>query len=216
MLERAVTALASLQKACLTGRSRLLAAGAFDIGMRGLRRRLPDLIEYLSLTMEHQTSTMVPRLTANRLVELGELLKTACDCLEGLSIPDTLVHNDVNPSNILYNGSRCVLTDWCEAGVGNPFLTFEHLSLLAASEAERARLREIYGGFWLDCLGTRQIEEAFHLAPLLAIASYLCGRADWLVSPSRNDPHFESCARSLARHIDRAAQVAGLQEVLCS
>lgn len=215
-LELATTTLASLQKACIARRSDLLDAGASDIGVKHLQRRLPDLIEYLSLSMERQTSIRVPRLTASRLLEIGNVLKDACGRLEELSIPATLVHNDLNRCNILYNGSRCVITDWSEAGVGNPFIAFEHLSLLTTSEAERMRLREVYRRCWLDILSTRQIEQAFQLAPLLAIASYLYGRGDWLASPLRNNPHFESYARSLARHMDRAARAAELREALCA
>jgi hypothetical protein len=215
LLEQAVTTLVSLQKACGTRCGDLFAAGAYDLRIGSLRSHLPDLIQYLSLAMEHQTSTRVPRLTTGRLVEVGQLLKNACDCLEELSIPDSLVHNDVNPSNILYDDSRCVISDWCEAAVGNPFLAFEHVSLLTASEAERMKLRKVYRQCWADSLDPRQIEQAFHLVPLPAIASYLYGRGDWLVSPARGDPHFEGYARSLARHMDRAARAATLQETLC-
>jgi hypothetical protein len=51
--------------------------------------------------------------------------------------------------------------------------------------------------------------------PLLAIFSYLYGRGTWLNSEERNDPHFEGYARSLARRMEREAQVPGLLEVLC-
>jgi phosphotransferase family enzyme len=216
LLEQAVGTLASLQKACGTRCDDLFAAGAYDVRIARLRSHLPDLIEYLSLAMERQMSTRVPRLATRRLVEVGELLKNACDCLEDLSIPDSLIHNDVNPSNILYDDSRCVISDWCEAAVGNPFLAFEHVSLLTASETERITLRDVYRRCWLDSLGPRQIEQAFRLVPLLAIASYLYGRGDWLVSPARNDPRFESYARSLARHMDRVARATAVQEALCT
>lgn len=214
-LEQAVKTLAFLQKACRNRCGDLFEAGAYDLRLGSLRGHLPDLIEYLSLAMEHQTSTKAPRLTAARLVEVGQLLKNACDCLEDVSIPDTLIHNDMNPGNVLHDGSRCVFTDWCETAVGNPFLTFEHLSLFASDEAERFRLREIYRNCWLDSLSQRQIEQAFQLATLLAIASYLYGRGAWLASPRRNDPHFESHARSLARQIDRTAQATNIQDALC-
>jgi Phosphotransferase enzyme family len=214
LLEQAVTTLASLQKACSARCGDLFVAGAYDLRIGSLRSHLPDLIKYLSLAMERQTSTKVPRLTTERLVELGQVLKNACDCLDELSIPDSLVHNDVNPSNILYNDSRCVISDWCDAAVGNPFLAFEHVALQTASEAERMKLRKVYRQCWMDSLGPRQIEQAFHLVQLLAIASYLYGRGDWLVSPARSDPHFECYARSLARHIDRVARREELQEVL--
>jgi hypothetical protein len=215
LLEQAVTTFAFLQKACGTRCGHLFEAGAFDLRLGSLRTHLPDLIEYLSLAMERQVSTRAPRLTSARMLEIGELLEDACDCMEGLSIPDTLIHNDMNPRNVLYDGSLCVFVDWCEVAVGNPFLTFEHLSLMASNETERTRLRTIYRQCWLDSLSPRQIEQAFHLAPMLAVASYLYGRGDWLASPRRNDPQFESYARSLARHIDRAAQATNLQEALC-
>lgn len=216
LLLQAVAALAGLQKACLGRCSELIEAGATDLRLGSLRSALPDLIEYLSMAMEHQTSTKVPRLPPGRLVEIGQVLRNACNCLEDLSIPDTLVHNDLNPSNILYDGSGCVFTDWCEAAVGNPFLVFEHLSLLASSESARMTLRGVYRQCWMDTLSTQQVEQAFLLTPLLAIASYLYGRGDWLSSPHRNDPHFEGYARSLARHIDRVARADELQEALCS
>jgi Phosphotransferase enzyme family len=215
LLEHAVSTLASLQQVCGTKCSELFDAGAYDLRLGSLRSGVPDLIEYLSLAMDHQTSTRAPRLTKGRLLEMGELLKSACDCMEGLCVPDTLVHNDMNPGNVLYDGSRCVFLDWCEVAVGSPFLTFEHLSLLASSEVERIRLRDIYRNCWRDSLSPRQIERAFDLAPLLAIASYLYGRGDWLASPRRNDPRFESHARSLARHIDRETHATSMQEVLC-
>jgi phosphotransferase family enzyme len=215
LLEQAVATLASLQKACRTRSGDLFTAGAYDLRIGSLRSHLPDLIEYLSLAMERQTSSKVPRLARGRLMEIGQMLKSACDFLEELSIPDSLVHNDMNPGNILYDGLRCVFLDWCEVAVGNPFLTFEHLSLLAHSEVGRIRLRTIYRHCWCDSLSPRQIERAFDLTPLLAIVSYLYGRGDWLASPRRNDPHFESYARSLARHIDRAAQATKMQEALC-
>lgn len=215
LLEQAVKTLASLQTACVTRCSDLFAAGAYDLRIGSLRSHLPDLIDYLSIAMERQLSTKVSRLTTGRLVEVGQLLENACDRLEELAIPDSLVHNDLNPSNILYDHSRCVISDWCEAAVGNPFLAFEHMSLLTASETERLNLRDVYRQSCVDSLDPRQIEQAFLLVPLLAIASYLYGRGDWLVSPTRDDPHFESYTRSLARHMDRVARTTVDQKALC-
>jgi len=51
--------------------------------------------------------------------------------------------------------------------------------------------------------------------PILAAASTLYGRGDWLHSPRRNDPRRQSYARSLARHMDRAAREPRLLEALC-
>jgi hypothetical protein len=216
VLEAATSTLATLQKACLNRRGELLKAGAFDAGLEGLRSRIPELIEYLAVAMEHQESTKACRLPKDRLQEIGQLLKNACDALIDLSIPASLVHNDINASNILYNGHRCVITDWAEGGVGNPFLAFEHLSRLASYDAERQALRDVYRHCWSDTLTKWQIDRAFCLAPLVAVASYLYGRGDWLTSPTRSNPIFESCARSLARHMDRVAHTDQVREALCA
>ena len=54
----------------------------------------------------------------------------------------------MNLGNILSDGIRTVFTDWSEAGVGNPFLTFQHLQAqaLAADETHTwvQGLKDIY------------------------------------------------------------------------
>jgi aminoglycoside phosphotransferase (APT) family kinase protein len=167
--------------------------------------------------MAKQRSTKVPRISKTRLREIEAILQDACVCMEELEIPDTVVHNDINAGNILFRGTRCVFTDWCEVGVGNPFFTFELLSKLRpmGEELWTPKLREAFRQSWLCCLNESQIERAFALSPLLAILSYLYGRGTWLHSVQRHDPGMESHARSLARHMDRAAQAPELMEATC-
>jgi thiamine kinase-like enzyme len=93
--------------------------------------------------------------------------------MEAINIPDTLIHNDMNPGNILFNGARAVFTDWSEACVGSPFLTFQHLQIQAsmADETWGSRLKEIYKRHSRAVLDEPQIERAFALSPPLAIPS---------------------------------------------
>jgi len=216
-LEQAVSSMATLQQKAITQTREFLAVGAFDQRLCVLRTHLAELVEYLDEAMAKQTSKKVLRIEANRLRQLSSLLQDACFHMEALEIPDTLVHNDINSGNILFEGTRCVFTDWCEAGVGSPFFAFQYLCLLEAhGNGDWApSLRKLYKQCWLDRLSASQIDQAFALTPLLAILAYLYGRGTWLHSLKRNDPHVESYARSLARHIDRAAQDPQLLEVLC-
>jgi hypothetical protein len=217
-LKQVVRSMAMLQQRTIGQTVAFLAAGAFDQRLRVLRAHLAELFEYLDGAMAKQTSTRVQPIEKRRLWEMARILEDACFRMEELGIPDTLVHNDINSGNILFNGGHCVFTDWCEAAVGNPFLTFQHLCLLQPDGGEGEwipRLREIYEQCWLDRLSPPQIDRAFMLAPLLAVLSYLYGRGDWLKSSQRNEPHVESYARALARHIDRAAQAPELREALC-
>lgn len=216
-LELAVCSLAELQKRTLDRTNDLMASGFFDQRIGTLRASLPDLVAYLDEAMTRQISTKVPRLEKRRLSQLASLLDNACSRMEDLGIPDTVVHDDINSGNILFSGQHCVFTDWCEAGVGNPFLTFQHLCLLQPGNGEdwNPRLREAYKQCWLEYLTASQIERAFLLMPLLAILSYLYGHGTWLHTEQRYEPHVESYARSLARHLDRAAGDSQVLEVLC-
>jgi aminoglycoside phosphotransferase (APT) family kinase protein len=136
--------------------------------------------------------------------------------MEDLGVPDTLIHNDLNSGNILFSERGCVFTDWCESCVGNPFFAFQQLCLLQPSRTGdgNSKLRMVYRNCWLDLLQSTQIDAAFALSPLLAIFSHLYGRGTWLHSSRRNEPEVKAYARSLARHMDRAAQDSSLLEAI--
>jgi hypothetical protein len=217
-LEQTVLCMAGLQKKSIGLSHEFLTVGAFDQRLGNLRAHLPKLFEYLDEAMAKQTSVKVQRIEKRRLWQMADTLQDACSRMEDLGIPDTLIHNDINSGNILFRGTHCVFTDWCEVGVGNPFLTFQHLCLLQFGNGVdwSPRLREAYKRCWLeDHLSASQIEQALALMPLLAILSYFYGRGTWLRSPRRYEPRFEMYARSLARHMDRASQDCQLMEVLC-
>lgn len=219
-LEQAVFALAQLQKRSTGCIKQLLHRGFVRHGIPILQSQLNDLIDYLEEAMEQQTTTRVSRLESSQLRELGRVLHDACAEMHELGIPDALAHLDINPGNVLFDGARCVFIDWAEAYIGNPFLTFEQF----LSHVERSgtpanswvsRVRDIYAQSWFDFLSESNIDRAFALAPLLAVATYLYGRGDWLNAPRRHDPAFQSYARSLARHMYRAAQATDLMEPSC-
>jgi hypothetical protein len=221
ILGHVARSLADLQKKTRAYGEQLLAAGATDHRTKVLRSRIGGIVSYLEEAMEHQTSTKVARLAPSRLRHIGTILEAACDTIEELEIPETVIHNDVNCGNILVRGDQCVFTDWCEVCVGNPLLTFQHLLMLLRFDMDCAgatlsRMIQEYRHAWLDSLTPQQFDRAFALAPLLAIFSYLYGRGDWLRSQRRHDVGKQSYARALARHMDRAARIPSLMEALCS
>jgi hypothetical protein len=220
ILERAVVSMADLQKKTIGRTGQLTAAGATDQRIGVLCSHIGEIISYLEEAMGQQTSTKVPRLEVWRLRQIGTILTDACGAMEELAIPETVVHNDMNRGNILVCEKNCLFTDWCEVSIGNPVITFQHLLLLLPpngdhTEADHATLKHAYRQRWLDSLPAYKIDVAFALTPLLAVASYLYGRGDWLRSMRRHDPHVQSYARSLARHMDRAAQAPSLVGALC-
>lgn len=210
---QAIRSFASLQIRTIGTIDILLAAGAFDQRIPVLRCHLDDVVAFLIYVMAKQTSAKVAPLSRHRVLELKKILGDALCQLELLAIPDALLHNDLNLGNILYDGTNCVFTDWSEAAVGNPFLSLERFRLL--NRDAEGEPRRVYGEVWRGYLSQASIDHACRLATLLSIFAYLYGRGDWLKDTSKVTPQFESYARSLARHMDRAAQNPELQEALC-
>jgi hypothetical protein len=203
----------SLQIRSIDAADLLLADGAFDHRAPALLREVDQVIAFLIEAMERQTSTKALPLKRDRLEELGSILVDALRELECLGVPDTLLHSDLNLGNILYDGKQCVFTDWSEAAIGNPFLAVDRLRLLnteSASECGRT-----YRAVWNEFVGEAAARRALGLAPLLSIFVYLYGRGDWVGDSSKITPRFESHARSLARHMDRAARNPDFVEALC-
>jgi hypothetical protein len=218
--ESAVRGLALLQQH-LVGRSNdLLEVRCGDHRMPTLISHIGEVIDYLNESMSLQTERKVPQLSSIRLSELGDLLFETCSALQDLGIPDSVMHNDISPGSILSDGVNCVFTDWCEAYVGNPFITLEQLCVHAARKTSEPelwvqKLRGVYKSCWNGFLTELQIDRAIHLVPLVSVFSYLYGRGDWLRSSRRNEPVVQSYSRSLARHMDRIASSQQLAETLC-
>lgn len=189
----------------------LLSAGAFDQRISVLRSHIDAITAYLIDAMARQSSTKVVPLSRKRLRELAEILRDTCFHMEALSIPDALIHNDLSAGNILYDGVRCVFTDWSEAAIGNPFLSCDRLGQL--NPDHRETVCTVYRRLWLNRLSDTNISEAFALMPLLATYAYLYSRGDWFMGREIR-PQADRYARSLARHMDRAARAPALLEVL--
>jgi hypothetical protein len=212
-LVSAANNMAKLQLLSSGRTNELLAAGALDQRLPALRSHIDRVISFLIEAMARQTSTKAVPLSTIRLLELGQFLDNACARQAELDLPDTLIHNDLNTGNILWDGNNCVFTDWCEAAVGNPFLSCERLCQLNRVHAES--VRNAYRECWSNRLSMERINEAIVLGPLLAVYACIYGRGDWLSNTREIRPNFESYARSLARHMDRAARNPILMEVLC-
>jgi hypothetical protein len=208
-----IESLASLQVQTIDHVDMLLKAGAFDQRLANIRRHIDEVVGFLIGAMARQTSTKVEALSHTRLLEMGKVLDDTCSRMEELCIPDALIHNDLNSGNVLYDGARCVFTDWSEAAVGNPFLSFERFCLLGKQDP--GELRRIYSKYWFRYVSEENIDNAYKFMPLLAMFAYLYGRGNWLKNTEAVNEQFESYARSLARHMSRAAENSVLLEALC-
>jgi hypothetical protein len=198
----------------------LRAAGFTDRRLGVMQAHLPEMFAFLEEAMRRQTSTRVKPLERARLVEILSVVDHACERMQELRIPDGLVNGDVNLDNILFDGTQIRFTDWAEGGIGNPFITLEQVLQHVIREGGhldwRPRLCEAYKRKWLALLTDHQIDCAFTLMPLLAMADSLFGRGDWLDSRRQDEPAFQSLARTMARCMDRAAAELSSAEVQLS
>jgi hypothetical protein len=216
----ALVRLAELQQQWLGQEAVLLAHGCHDHRLHVLIVQIDAIIDYLGEAMRRQTSTKVAPMSRERLLIVGKILKDTCAAALELPIPDTLLHNDISPGSILFDGSTCVFTDWAEAYLGNPFLTLQqfcsHLER-CCSDAVRwiPELRSLYGQCWLDLLGAAAVERALSLSPLLAVLSYFYAHGTWLAHPDFEDAHLVGYHRSMARIMERLANEKTLMEALC-
>jgi hypothetical protein len=209
-VEKAVDGLAKLQKASIPHIERFRSSGCIDQNLNVLRASVTPIINYLDKAMSQQTSKRVAPLSSRRLYELEAILHFACERMGTFRLPDTLIHNDINPGNILIDGERCFFIDWAEGHVGNPFFTYQqlkaHLFRDDPNGSRAEHFEQLYRRHWRDCLSDSDLDHIFAIAPALAILSSLYGRGDWLNSSGRGDPDSQSYSRSLARHLDRAAK----------
>jgi len=221
LLEDAVGSMAELQMKTQGCSTDLLCAGAFDQGMQVFQKHSVELFDYLEEAMNLQTSTKAPRLEKKRLLEIRTILEKVCERMEDLGISETIVHGDLNQGNILTGVGHCQFIDWSEAYLGNPLISLQHLLLLNKVGNVEVRdfinlvLKKRYLDVWTDSCDTNAVRKGFAYMPMLAVASTLYGRGNWLSSLQRNDPRRQEYARSLARHMDLAAQEPILLEALC-
>jgi hypothetical protein len=217
--ESAATKLAELQKSLAGKTDELLRLPLVDHRLSTLKCRIDGIVSYLDEAMTKQTTTRVKRVSTHRMKEIGTILHRACDVLQELDIPNSIMHGDISPGSILSNGGDCVFTDWCEAYVGDPFITFELLCIHMANVASeshrwRSELAKVYKRSWRDLLTERQIDRAYQIVPLVAILSYFSGNGKWLLESRRYQDSFLSYARSLARRMDLTALDPELNSLL--
>jgi hypothetical protein len=221
LLESAVESMAQLQLRTRSHGFTLLKAGAFDQGMQSFLRRSPEVFEYLQESMSLQTSMKAHKLDKTRLLEMRAIFDQTCERMGSLGIGESIVHGDLNNGNILTGIGHCQFIDWCEAYLGNPLVSLQHLLMLNRIGSGELRdfineiLKNRYLDVWSEDCDPKLLREGFVYMPMLAIASTLYGRGDWLDSPLRHDSRRRSYARSLARYMDRASQEPAFVEALC-
>jgi hypothetical protein len=209
----AVETLADLQVE-LVGRERyLLDLGCTDWRIDQITRRIDVFVTAMAEVMQLQPKTPPPILSKCELDELGGTLKSACQRLQVLGIPNTYIHGDFGPQNILSSGGQCLFIDLAESAVGHPFLTFQYLlDCLHGSHPDldtaHSDLRRAYGARWRSLVTEERIADAFKLAPLVTLLWHAMSCSGWQESGGHSDGDAAKYLRSLVRRMKvRAAEL---------
>jgi len=190
-----VETLTDLQVELVEREKYLLDLGCTDWRIDQITCRIDSFLTAMEEIMQLQPKTPPPSLSKCELDELGETLKSACQRLEVLGIPNTYVHGDFGPHNILSSGGQCSFIDLAESGVGHPLLTFQYLlDCLHKShpefDATHCDLRRAYGARWRSLVSERDMTEAFKCIPLVtllwhAMSGYRSQAAEAHINPDR-------------------------------
>ena len=220
LLECAVTAMAELQVRTIGCDTELLAAGGFDQRVGILRADSELLFERIREAMSLQTSTKAPRIEGERLRQLHETFDATCDFVEELAIPAMVLHGDMNAGNVLYDDGRCQFIDWSEAYIGYPLVTLQHLLLLNQPADVQLKTRwdrtliDRYRAVMSEACGQDAMDQGIACMPMIAAASAMYGRGEWLRSSIANNSHRQVYVRTLARHMDQAARDTALVKLV--
>jgi hypothetical protein len=139
LLENAVESMAQLQLGTRGHGLTLLNAGVFDQGMPSFLQRSPEVFDYLQESMSLQTSIKAHKLGKTRLLEMRAIFDQTCERMESLGVGESIVHGDLNTGNILTGIGHCQFIDWCEAYLGSPLVSLQHLLLLNRVGSEELR-----------------------------------------------------------------------------
>ncbi len=139
MLTRMVDLLVGLQ-AQWTGRSaELLGLGLPDWRSEPFTAAAAVMLDRTAGQLDLDTRRTCERVVAG--------LPARFAALEACGVPDTLVHGDFHPGNLIGDQSHLALLDWGDCGVGNPLLD-RSAFLPRVPQAQRAGVLDHWDGRW--------------------------------------------------------------------
>jgi aminoglycoside phosphotransferase len=153
-----VRLLAHIQRAWVGRDDELRALGAHDRTLSGLATELRDLGETAGLDAPDRTRY------AEALPELHRRL----DALAESELPETLVHGDFHPWNLMLDGDELCIFDWSDACVASPFFDLPTFVSRAPDEASRNALLDAYLEGWTDVAPLEELRRLYRLAEPLA------------------------------------------------
>jgi hypothetical protein len=146
--------LAELQLAWVGRSDTLLTAGAQDRPIAALERLVGDLEPVHARLMAAEPGAW-PEWAA-----VADGLAASCASLAASNIPDTLVHGDLHPGNIMVLDGEARLFDWSDGAVSHPFVDLTCFLRRAETPPARRRMADAYLALWAAGYGMARVERA--------------------------------------------------------
>ena len=164
--EAGIRILAGIQREMADQTGDLLAAGC---PIRPLSRLGDDLDQALADPVALETLDATPE----RMAATIAWVRKAADELDGLGLPDTLVHGDFHAGNVALVDGRVVVFDWSDSAIGNPVVDLVTWLNEEHDQARRDRSFEAWLAAWAGVVEPTAVRA--RLDTLLAIgAAYQC------------------------------------------
>jgi hypothetical protein len=167
----ALGAFAMLQRSWVSWAAEIPAAGGQARPIELLVSTIPQLLDRdgfgsrLEPEMREAWIAATPRLVAE------------CEALLAVGLPDTLIHGDLHPGNIVATSDAYVVVDWSDTAVSNPFVDLATFLVRTRDLDLRRRLVAAYVAAWDGFAGRAQLDEAARLGMTVGsvyqVATYL-------------------------------------------
>jgi Phosphotransferase enzyme family len=138
----ALRGVAALQRAWIGFTHEVSAAGGQTRPLERLASAIPQMLDRDGL------GDRMTREVREAWIAATPKLVQACAALIDVGLPDTLVHGDLHPGNIVVTPNGYVVVDWSDAAVGNPFVDLPTFLLRTKSRDLRRRLLDVYVDGW--------------------------------------------------------------------
>jgi Ser/Thr protein kinase RdoA (MazF antagonist) len=136
-------------------------------------------------------------------------LERRCEEFARGPLPQTLVHGDFHPWNVMVDGGNLRIFDWSDACISHPLFDLPTFLERAEGEGARDELLQIYLAAWADVASLEELRAAYERALPLACVhhaiSYL--RIDEALEPDDRWVFADAPRRWLAgavEHLERA------------
>jgi hypothetical protein len=152
---------AAIQRAWLGHTDELLAVGARSRPLAELAALVPGMADRPA-TRAHLSDADVERWHA-----AVPTLIAACQRLDAIGPPSTIVHGDLHPWNVVRGPAGPMVFDWTDSAVGQPFVDLAAWLVRTPEVDRRREMLAAYVGEWSDLVRPDDLSEAGELGFLV-------------------------------------------------